>query len=119
MGMDLQLSRRSVLAASATSAFAVAGLGVGSVAAKGTSAEGNCTAGTPWRSAQDIKSTGWSPAKLAELEAKLYPMATTSMMVVRDGEIVYTYATCQTSVTSPQPLTDARKLHRGTYWRRE
>lgn len=91
MGMDLQLSRRSVLAASATSAFAVAGLGAGRVAAKGTSAEGECTARTLWSSSQDIKSTGWSPAKLAEMEAKLYPMATTSMMVVRNGEIIFTY----------------------------
>jgi CubicO group peptidase (beta-lactamase class C family) len=39
------------------------------------------------------------------LEAKLYPMATTSMMVVRDGEIVYTYG----NLSDVSYLASARK----------
>lgn len=89
MAIDINLSRRSVLAGST---LALAGLAAaGASATDAPSHAHQKTTGKPWKTVMDIPSARWSPAKLADMEAQLYPMATTSMMVVRNGEIVYKY----------------------------
>lgn len=81
------MSRRSVLAASAASTFVAISPG-----RQGASAASLCTTtGKAWKTVDDVASVGWSSAKLAEMETRLYPMATTSMMVVHGGQIIYRY----------------------------
>ena len=97
------LSRRSVLATSAASALAA--LSLGGRAATAADATACATTGTAWKTASDVASAGWSSAKLAEMETKLYPLATTSMMVVHRGEIVYRYG----NLSDVSYLASARK----------
>lgn len=97
------LSRRAVLVASAASTFAAVGLSGGTASA--ADATPCNAAGEPWKTAGDVTSAGWSQAKLAEMEMKLYPMATTSMMVVQGGEIVYRYG----NLSDVSYLASARK----------
>ncbi len=94
------LSRRAVLAASA---FAAASLVEKSVSA--ADATPCITDREPWKTVGDVAAAGWSSAKLAEMEAKLYPMATTSMMVAQGGEIVYRYG----NLSDVSYLASARK----------
>lgn len=97
------LSRRAVLAASAASTFAAVSLVGKTVSAADTTP---CVAtGKPWKTADDVAAAGWSSAKLVEMEAKLYPMATTSMMVAQRGEIVYRYG----NLSDVSYLASARK----------
>ncbi|PRD43607.1 amide hydrolase [Phyllobacterium phragmitis] len=97
------LSRRSVLAASAASTFAAISLG-GQTAAAADSTP-CAAAGKPWKTSGDVASAGWSSVKLAEMETRLYPMATTSMMVVQGGEVVYRYG----NLSDVSYLASARK----------
>ena len=97
------LSRRAVLAASAASTFAAVSLVGKTVSAADTTPY--VANGKPWKTAGDVAAAGWSSAKLAEMEAKLYPMATTSMMVAQGGEIVYRYG----NLSDVSYLASARK----------
>ncbi|KJX90363.1 hypothetical protein SY94_5251 (plasmid) [Agrobacterium tumefaciens] len=97
------LSRRAVLAASAASTFAAVSLVGKTVSAVDTTPY--VANGKPWKTAGDVAAAGWSSAKLAEMEAKLYPMATTSMMVAQGGEIVYRYG----NLSDVSYLASARK----------
>lgn len=97
------LSRRAVLAVSAASTIAAVSISGRTASAANTAP---CTAsGQPWKTTTDAVSAGWSSTKLAEMEAKLYPMATTSMMVVQGGEIVYRYG----NLSDVSYLASARK----------
>lgn len=99
------LSRRSVLAASALSSFAAVGLsGQTALAADKTKPAGSASS-KHWKIAKDAAAAGWSSEKLMEMEAKLYPMATTSMMIVQGDEVVYQYG----NMSDVSYLASARK----------
>ncbi len=78
------LSRRAVLAASTFASVSLVGKTVSAADATPCIADRE-----PWTTVGDVAAAGWLSAKLAEMEARLYPMATTSMMVAQGGEIVY------------------------------
>ncbi|MBP2557261.1 CubicO group peptidase (beta-lactamase class C family) [Neorhizobium galegae] len=99
------LSRRSVLAASAASTLAAVGLAGQTASAADAPSCDNAKSGRPWNTVKDVTSAGWSSAKLAEMEMQLYPLATTSMMVVQGGEIVYRYG----NLSDVSYLASARK----------
>lgn len=103
MATGSTLSRRSVLATSAASALAA--LSLGGRSATAADATACATTNTAWKTVSDVASAGWSSAKLAEMETKLYPLATTSMMVVHRGEIVYRYG----NLSDVSYLASARK----------
>ncbi len=105
MTQDFNLSRRSLLAASAAGSAAMAGLLAPRASA---AADPTCPAapsGEPWKSVTDISAAGWSAENLAKMEEKLYPMATTSMAIVHKGEIVYRYG----NISDVNYLASARK----------
>jgi len=103
MATGPNLSRRCLLAASAASTFAA--IGLGGQTASATNTTPNTDAGRPWKTVGDVRAVGWSPAKLADVEAKLYSMPTTSMMVVQGGDIVYRYG----NLSDVSYLASARK----------
>lgn len=105
MVMGPNLSRRFVLAASAASTIAVVGLTNRTASAADATLCDNSISKKPWKAVENVASAGWSPAKLAEMETKLYPLATTSMMVVQGGEIVYRYG----NLSDVSYLASARK----------
>lgn len=99
------LSRRAMLAGSAVSTLTAVGL-TGQTASAANPI--SCVAPVsdkPWKTVKDVTSAGWSPAKLAEMETKLYPLPTTSMMVLQGGEIVYRYG----NISDVSYLASARK----------
>ncbi len=105
MTHDFNLSRRSMLAISAAGSAAIASLLVPRASA---AADPTCRApssGQPWKFVKDVSAFGWSAEKLAKMEEKLYPMATTSMAIVHKGEIVYRYG----NISDVSYLASARK----------
>ena len=91
MAFGPKLSRRSVLAVSAVSTFTAVGLIKQTASAADPISCAGHASDKPWKTVKDVASAGWSQEKLAQMEAKLYPLPTTSMMVLQGGEIVYRY----------------------------
>ncbi|MDR6192462.1 CubicO group peptidase (beta-lactamase class C family) [Agrobacterium pusense] len=105
MTQNFKLSRRSMLAVSAAAPAALTCLLAPRASA---AADPTCPApplGEPWTIGKDISASGWSAEKLATMEEKLYPMATTSMAIVHKGEIVYRYG----NISDVNYLASARK----------
>ncbi|UHS64430.1 serine hydrolase (plasmid) [Agrobacterium vaccinii] len=105
MAFGPKLSRRSVLAASAVSTFTAVGLIKQTASAADPISCASPSSDKPWKTVKDVASAGWSQEKLAQMEAKLYPLPTSSMMVVQGGEIVYRYG----NISDVSYLASARK----------
>ncbi|WP_132979828.1 serine hydrolase [Pigmentiphaga sp. D-2] len=62
-------------------------------------------AAQPWQSFATVEEAGFSKASIDSLEAALYPLETTSLMIVRHGKIAYRYG----NIDDVAYLASARK----------
>ena len=83
--------------------LAVPAMGAGTVGCASTLSE--LSVHSDWQQHTSLEAAGFSPSKVKMVEAALYPLETSSMMIVRGGKIAYSYG----DIGTASYLASARK----------